>query len=68
MEEHVFPTSTAGEFYDLLVHVGELAGTIIGSAKLIEIMRRGLRDGQRRGKVYLANGEEYEFILDAEDE
>ena len=68
LEEHVFPTSTAGEFYDLVVHVGEVAGTIVGSAKLIEIMRRGLRDGQRRGKVYLANGEEREFILDAEDE
>ncbi len=69
VEEHVFPTSTTGEFYDLVVHVGEVAGTIVGSAKLIEIMRRGLRDGQpRRGKVYLANGEEHEFILDAEDE
>ena len=32
-------------------------------------MRRRLRDGQpRHGKVYLANGEEHEFILDAEDE
>ena len=66
VEEHVFPTSTAGELYDLIVHVGEVAGTIVGRAKLIEIMQRGLRNGRRRGKVYLANGEEHEFVLGAE--
>jgi hypothetical protein len=74
VEEHVFPTSTVGEFYDLVVHVGQVAGAIVGRPKLIEIVRRRLRGREsrrvepRRGKVYLANGEEHEFILDAEDE
>jgi hypothetical protein len=73
VEEHVFPTSTVGEFYELVVHVGEVAGTIVGSAKLIEIVRDRLRGREtrvepRRGKIYLATGEEHEFILDAEDE
>lgn len=66
--EHVLPTSATGQFYDLIVQVGEVASTIVG-ATLIEIVRRRLRDGQPRlGKVYLANGEEHEFSLDAEDE
>jgi hypothetical protein len=74
VEEHVFPTSTAGESYDLVVHVGQVAGVIVGSAQLIELMRGTLRGRERRrveprrGKVYLANGEEHEFALDAEDE
>jgi hypothetical protein len=74
VQEHVFPTSTAGEFYDLVVHVGQVAGVIVGRAKLIEIVRLRLRGREsrrvepRRGRVYLANGEEYDFILDAEDE
>jgi hypothetical protein len=66
--EHIFPTSTTGRFYDVIVHVGEVASTIVG-ATLIQTVRRRLRDGQPRlGKVYLANGEEHEFSLDSEDE
>jgi hypothetical protein len=60
--------------YDLVIHVGEIAGVILGTAKLMEMVRRGLRGREgrrgelRRAKLYLANGEEHEFALDAEVE
>jgi hypothetical protein len=62
--------SPAGEFYDLVVHVGEVAGAALSTVDLIAMVRRRLRDdgpprtGQRRVKLYLHSGEEYEFTLD----
>ena len=55
--------------YDLTIQVGAVAGEIVGTAKLVEMVRRQLRrhdgreDEKRRGKIYLANGEEHEFIF-----
>ena len=58
----------AGVLYDLTIHVGEVAGEIVGTAKLIETVRGRLRGGEgaeekRRAKIYFANGDEREFIL-----
>jgi hypothetical protein len=59
----------AAELYDLAIQVGAFAGTIVSNAKLVEIVRGRLRgseeqDGvQRRAKVYLANGEQHEFVF-----
>ncbi len=69
------PTSdfAAAETYDLVIQVGQVAGAIVGTPELIEIVRRRLRrlESQgakpRRAKIYLANGEEDEFIVDGED-
>ncbi len=69
------PTSdfAAADTYDLVIQVGEVAGAIVGIPELIEIVRRRLRrlESQgakpRRAKIYLANGEEDEFIVDGED-
>jgi hypothetical protein len=60
-----------GEPYDLILHVGEVAGAIIGTANLIGIVRRclhGYAQRRRLAKLYLYNGEEREFSLDEEDE
>jgi len=60
----------AGEFYDLRIHVGEVAGAIVGTANLIAIVRRKLRGQKqprampRRAKLYLPTGEEREFSLE----
>ena len=57
-----------------MIHVGEIAGAILGTAKLIEIVRRRLRargrpgGKRRRAKLHLANGEEHVFMLDADEE
>jgi hypothetical protein len=61
----------ASESYDLTLHLGEVAGAIIGTANLIRLVKRSLRGyGQRRrsAKLYLYNGEEHEFSLDEDDE
>lgn len=61
----------ADESYDLVLHLGEIAGAIIGTANLIGIVKRCLRGyGQRRRwvKLYLFNGEEQEFSLDEDDD
>jgi hypothetical protein len=61
------------ENYDLLIQVGASAGEIIGTAKLVEIVRRWLQSDegrgskQRRAKIYLANGEELELRFDADE-
>lgn len=73
---HALPTSVSengAANSDLVIQVGSSAGEIVGATRLVEIVRRSLRrhEGrgttQRRAKIYLANGEEQEFILDAED-
>jgi hypothetical protein len=62
------------EFYDLAIQVGAYAGTIVSNAKLVEIVRSRLRSReerdaeQRRAKIYLANGEQHEFIFGDEYE
>ena len=60
-------SQNAGVSYDLTIQVGAIAGEIIGPAKLVEMVRGQLRhdgeDEKRRGKIYLANGEEHEFIF-----
>jgi hypothetical protein len=59
----------AAEFYDLAIQVGAFAGAIVSTARLVQIVRGRLRgregrDGEkRRAKIYLANGEEHEFIF-----
>jgi hypothetical protein len=59
----------AAELYDLAIQVGEFAGTIVSNAKLVEIVRGRLRGreergaAQRRARIYLANGEQHEFIF-----
>lgn len=74
LEARGAPFPSVGKFYDLVVHVGEVAGAIVGTANLIGIVRRRLGgpkhhpDGRRRAKLYLYNGEEHEFALDEEDE
>jgi hypothetical protein len=61
------------ENYDLLIQVGSSAGEIVGTAKLVELVRRRLRSEegpgtrQRRAKIYLANGEEHELRFDADE-
>jgi hypothetical protein len=63
------PIENAAEFYDLTIQVGAFAGEIVGTAKLVETVRGRLRGGEgrdseeRRAKIYLANGDEYEFIF-----
>ncbi len=55
--------------YDLTIQVGAIAGEIIAPAKLVEMVRGQLRrydgseDEKRRGKIYLANGEEHAFVF-----
>jgi hypothetical protein len=71
MEERGLPTGTENipEFYDLAIQVGAFAGAIVSTARLVQIVRGRLRgregrDGEkRRAKIYLANGEEHEFIF-----
>jgi hypothetical protein len=59
----------AAELYDLAIQVGAFAGTIVSNAKLVEIVRSRLRNReQRRAKIYLANGEQHEFIFGDEYE
>jgi hypothetical protein len=62
-------TENAAELYDLAIQVGAFAGTIVSNAKLVEIVRSRLRAReerdaeQRRAKIYLANGEQHEFVF-----
>ena len=64
----------AAELYELAIQVGAFAGTIVSNAKLVEIVRGRLRGReerageQRRAKIYLANGEQHEFIIGDEYE
>jgi hypothetical protein len=59
--------ANAADFYDLVIQVGEVAGTVVSTAKLVELVRLRLRgrEGrgveQRRANIYLANGDEHEF-------
>jgi prolyl-tRNA synthetase len=62
------------QYYDLIIQVGEIAGAIVTYGTLVEIVRRRLKAHEvqlhmapRRAKVYLASGDEHEFVLD-EDE
>ena len=62
----------ASERYDLQIQVGSSAGAIVGTAKLVEIVRRSLRGRDGRGverfaKIYHANGEELEFSFGGEE-
>jgi hypothetical protein len=62
-------SQNAGVSYDLTIQVGAVAGEIIGTAKLVEMVRGQLRrhdgreDEKRRGKIYLADGEEHAFVF-----
>ena len=61
----------AGGNYDLVVHVGEVAGAILGTVELIALLQHRLREDEpprteRRVKLYLHNGEEYEFRIEGE--
>jgi len=73
-EERGLGTAIGAEVYDLVIHVGAFAGSIVSTAKLIEIVRRRLRGRQkrgieqRRGKIYHANGDAHEFVYRDEDE
>jgi N-dimethylarginine dimethylaminohydrolase len=63
---------TGAEAYDIVILVGEIAGAIVGTAKLVELIRQSLRGGerpraQRRAKIYLVDGETHEFTLDSDD-
>jgi hypothetical protein len=60
----------AGVLYDLTIQVGEVAGEIVGTDELVEMVRAQMRkrhegrdDEERRAKIYLANGQEHEFIF-----
>ena len=71
VEERGVPENIA-EVYDLVIQVGEVAGTVLSATKVIESVRRRLRGHAgraepRRGKIYLANGEEREFAYRDED-
>jgi hypothetical protein len=63
------PIENAAESYDLAIQVGAFAGEIVSTAKLVDIVRsrlqgrEGRQDEERRAKIYLANGEEHEFIF-----
>jgi hypothetical protein len=63
--------SESGEPYDLVIHVGEVAGTILGPNTLIALVKERLRDpgavGKRRATLYLADGEKRVFVLGNED-
>lgn len=68
VEGRSFPESD-GKFYDLVIHVGEVAGAIVGTAHLIRIIRGRLCGRQahampRCAKLFLYDGEEHEFSLD----
>lgn len=62
-------TENIAEPYDLAIQVGAFAGEIVSTPKLIKIVRGRLRgreerDGEeRRAKIYLASGEECEFLF-----
>jgi hypothetical protein len=69
------PTSiceSGADDYDLVIQVGSSAGEIVGTARLVEFVQRRLRGHKgsgmalRRANIYLANGENHEFRLDAE--
>ena len=65
-------SASADERYDLQIQVGSSAGAIVGTAKLVEIVRRRLRGregrvAERVAKIYLANGEEFEFSFGGEE-
>jgi hypothetical protein len=66
-------SESGAENYDLVIQVGSSAEEIVATARLVEIVGRRLRADTQRGitprraKVFLANGDEQEFILDAED-
>lgn len=66
--------ANGAESYDLLIQVGEVAGTIVGTATLVETVRRTLRGRgergveRRRAKIYFASGEEREFSFGDGDE
>ena len=71
----VLPTSAAqngADDYDLLIQVGSSAGEIVGTARLVEFVQRGLRRPKgegiapRRANVYLTDGERHDFLLDAD--
>jgi hypothetical protein len=56
------------EKYDLLIQVGSTAGEIVGTAKLVEVVRRRLQGhegrgtpSQRRAKIFVATGEQHDF-------
>ena len=74
MTEAIPSFPRGSEFYDLVVHVGEVAGATLGTANLIRLLRRELRDsaqrlpGPRLAKLYLQTGEVHEFDLDREDD
>ena len=63
---------TGAEVYDLVILVGEIAGAIVGTDKLIELICHRLRGGehplaQRRAKMYLVDGGAREFSLDSSE-
>ena len=63
--------SEPGEAYDLVIHIGELAGTILDPSTLIALVKERLRDpgdvAKRRATLYLADGEKRMFALGNED-
>ena len=70
------PTSvveSTAEEYDLVIQVGSSAEEIVGTARLVELVQGRLRGLEgpgmtlRRANIYLANGEEHEFGLDADE-
>jgi hypothetical protein len=73
-DEHSVPAGTSpAEKYDLEIQVGSSAEEIVGTTRLIELVRRRLRGREKRAatlrrvKVFLASGEEHEFSF-ASDE
>jgi hypothetical protein len=72
-EERGIGTTIGAEVYDLVIQVGAVAGSIVSTAKLIEIVRHRLRGHgnggmERHGKIYQADGDVHEFVYRDEDE
>jgi hypothetical protein len=72
-EERDIETTIGAQVHDLVIQVGAVAGSIVSTAKLIEIVRhrlRGHRNGgiERHGTIYHANGDVHEFVYRDEDE
>jgi hypothetical protein len=75
-DQHSVPAGTSPaeeQMYDLEIQVGSSAEEIVGTTRLIELVRRRLRGREKRAatlrrvKVFLASGEEHEFSF-ASDE
>jgi hypothetical protein len=66
-EDRTAWASEPGEVYDLVIHVGEVAGAILDASELIALVRERLHDptdvGKRRATLYLADGEKRVFGL-----